>query len=412
MNLEQLTSFVEGSHFQGSEVLKNFRQEELKRLKEEGLHSPVLDSYKFTPVEKFITSLNLSSEQVSSSVAPLTQSESTIRFINGELDHSNLQAPGLKIKKLKDHFEEVKNLFKQSNAFSHLHHSLLENGIILEVEKNKTISPYIKVLHTLTKASVHAPTIIVVAEQNARISLLEETESTNVAYANLTETYLLAKSGAMIEHIQLDHGGVEGVTHGSVIAEIDKDATVRSFFFNTAGKLCRKNLHLNLNAPGAHGESFALFLTQGTEHSDVNTIINHFAPDTTSKQLAKGILDGESKGIFTGKIHIHPKAQRVASSQLNKNLLLSQKAQVHSCPQLEIFADDVKCSHGSTTGQLSNDELFYLKARGIPSDKAQSLLAFGFALEIVQKIDHPDLKKTFGEMIKELLETKFNLKGI
>src|SRR5690606_13346427 len=166
------------------------------------------------------------------------------------------------------------------------------------------------------------------------------------------------------------------------------------------------------NAPGAKGETYALFITNGEEHSDVNTVINHKAADTTSNQISKGILDAASKGVFTGKIHIFPKAQRVASGQLNKNLLLSKKAQVHSQPQLEIFADDVKCSHGSTTGQLSPEEIFYFQARGIPEDKARNLLAFGFGLEVVQKIENNEAREYVSGIVKEGLQKKFSLGGI
>ena len=173
----------------------------------------------------------------------------------------------------------------------------------------------------------------------------------------------------------------------------------------------RKNLTLNLNAPGANGENYSLFLTNGKEHSDIYTEVNHKSSDTFSNQIAKGILDENSKGIFTGKIHIYPKAQRVSSGQLNKNLLLSNKAQVHSQPQLEIFADDVKCSHGSTTGQLSSDEVFYFQTRGIPAEKARTLIALGFGLEIVQKIKNPLAQKFTLSLIREKLAEKFSIGG-
>jgi Fe-S cluster assembly protein SufD len=171
----------------------------------------------------------------------------------------------------------------------------------------------------------------------------------------------------------------------------------------------RRNGKIELTAPGANGESYNLFLTSNNEHSDINTEFVHAAADTTSNQIAKGILAGESKGIFTGKIHILKHAQRVASGQLNKNLLLSRKAQVHSMPQLEIFADDVKCSHGSTTGQLSDEELFYFQARGIPANKAKTLLAFGFALEIVKKITQEETRKRIESIVLNLLHRKFQI---
>ena len=138
-------------------------------------------------------------------------------------------------------------------------------------------------------------------------------------------------------------------------------------------------------------------------------MIHHLAADTTSQQIAKGILNGDSKGIFTGKIHIHPHAQRVVSGQLNKNLILSKKAQAHSMPQLEIFADDVKCSHGSTTGELSDEEIFYFEARGIPKDEAKTILANGFGLEIVHKIENKTLRKKIESVVLDQLNIKFKL---
>ena len=180
---------------------------------------------------------------------------------------------------------------------------------------------------------------------------------------------------------------------------------------NISGKLNRRNLNLELLDSGANVESYNLYLTNGTEHSDINTVIQHRAADTTSNQIAKGILDGDSKGIFTGKIHIYPQAQRVASAQLNKNLLLSNKAQAHSQPQLEIFADDVKCSHGSTTGQLSDDEVFYFMARGIPADKAKTLLAHAFGMEIVLKIKNKLVQSKAESLVMESLKMKFQLGG-
>src|SRR5690606_40741349 len=139
---------------------------------------------------------------------------------------------------------------------------------------------------------------------------------------------------------------------------------------------------------GSHGESYSLFLTEQSEHSDISTVINHISADTTSDQISKGILSDTSKGIFTGKIHIHPEAQRVASAQINRNLLLSPKAQIHSQPRIETFADDATCSHGSTTGQMSDAELLYSQARGIAPERARTILAHAFALEVVTAINY------------------------
>jgi Fe-S cluster assembly protein SufD len=166
---------------------------------------------------------------------------------------------------------------------------------------------------------------------------------------------------------------------------------------------------VNLTETGSHAESFNLYLTGDKEFSDISTVINHQIHDTTSQQLTKGILGGDSKGIFTGKIHILPKAQKVQSGQLTKNLILSKKAQAFSRPQLEIFADDVKCSHGSTTGQMSAEELFYFEARGIPESKAKNMLAFGFGHEIVFKISNSLVKNKIQSIIQNALTSTIHL---
>jgi Fe-S cluster assembly protein SufD len=214
-----------------------------------------------------------------------------------------------------------------------------------------------------------------------------------------------------VEHVQISQGNDSNFSHAETQVTLKKDARYRNVLLHLSGKLNRRNVNIDLWESGAHAESYNLYLTDRTEHSDISTQVQHRAADTTSNQIAKGILDGESKGIFTGKIHIHPKAQRVASGQLNKNLLLSKKAQAHSQPQLEIFADDVKCSHGSTTGQLSPDEVFYFQARGIPADKARTLLAHGFGLEVVMKIQNEIVRSWVELQVLAALKNKFNLGG-
>jgi Fe-S cluster assembly protein SufD len=266
-------------------------------------------------------------------------------------------------------------------------------------------------LTIITKSSVSAPTNLILAHPFSKITIIEETRVVGPSsHAFIPETYIVAHPSSQVEHIALDQENDQGLHHGSIFIDVAKDAIVRTFFFTTSGRMIRKNLSLNLNAPGARGETYSLFLTSKSEHSDIYTVINHKSPDTSSDQMAKGILDGESRGIFTGKIHIHPKAQRVISGQLNKNLLLSKKTQIHSQPQLEIFADDVKCSHGSTTGQLSDDEIFYFQARGIPAEGARNLLALGFGLEIVQKIQDKQAREHVMKIIRDMLVQKFSLR--
>lgn len=412
MNVETLSAIADKKIELTGGSLKDFRETHLNAFKANGFAETILDSYKFTNLESFFSTLAYEPKNAETELPDYKASFPTITFVDGEFSKAEALPDGVTMTKVKDHFQSIKDLFKTSNALSHLHHALMNDGVIIEVSKKAEISTPVRILNIITKSSIAAPTHLVIAHPQSKITVIEETRASNVSHANVTETYLFAHPGSCIEHIQVDRESENGLGHGTVIAEVEQDATVRSFFFNTTGKLNRKNLILNLNASGANGETYSLYLTEGKEHSDINTVIHHRAADTTSDQIAKGILDGESKGVFTGKIHIHPKAQRVASGQLNKNLLLSKKAQVHSQPQLEIFADDVKCSHGSTTGQLSDDEVFYFQARGIPADRARTILAHGFGLEIVQKIQNKAAKDHVSAIIMENLGAKFKIGGL
>lgn len=412
MNVETISAIADKKIELSDGSLKNFRESHLNEFKVNGFRETVLDSYKFTNLETFFQGLSYEPKNTEGSIPVFNAEIPTITFIDGDFISADKLPTGINLSKIKDKFHDIKDLFKTSNALSHLHHSLMNDGVLIEVDKKAEVKTPVRVLNILTKSSISAPTHLIVANQFSKAAFIEETRGLDVSHAIVNETYIHAQPGSHVEHIQIDQESNEGLNHGSVFAEVEQDATVKSFIFHTSGKLNRKNLEMNLNSQGANGESYSLFLTHETEHSDINTVINHKAADTTSNQIAKGILDGESKGIFTGKIHIFPKAQRVASGQLNKNLLLSKKAQVHSQPQLEIFADDVKCSHGSTTGQLSDDEVFYFQARGIPADKARAILAYGFGLEVVQKIENEQARKHIEKVITDNLSHKFKLGGL
>jgi Fe-S cluster assembly protein SufD len=318
---------------------------------------------------------------------------------------------GLKVLTITESFTELSKTLKENNALSHLHHSLLGNGILLEIEKNVKLDKPIRLVNVVTRSGVTAPTFVIKANAFSEASILEENYDQAIAHAAINETYVYVETGAQLEHVQISHCSESALFHSSTQTYVARDGNYRNVLLNISGKLNRRNLNLELFDSGANGESYNLYLTNGTEHSDINTVIQHRAADTTSNQIAKGILDGDSKGIFTGKIHIYPQAQRVASAQLNKNLLLSNKAQAHSQPQLEIFADDVKCSHGSTTGQLSDDEVFYFMARGIPAEKAKTLLAHAFGMEIVLKIKNKIVQTKAESLVMESLKLKFQLGG-
>jgi Fe-S cluster assembly protein SufD len=160
---------------------------------------------------------------------------------------------------------------------------------------------------------------------------------------------------------------------------------------------------VNLAEPGAENQALGLFLVDSKQHADNYTYINHLVPDCTSSQLYKGILDEEATGAFNGKIHVWPDAQHTKAYQKNNNLLLTDTARMHTKPQLEIYADDVKCSHGATVGQLDPDAMFYLRSRGIPFDESRHLLMYAFADEVLKEIRLPALRERITHLVDKRL---------
>ncbi len=409
METETLVKFAEGKLNHSNSELTAFRQKYLDLFKSEGIFQDP-EGYKFTSLKSFNQTLNTSENKLVS--LPQTSSKFiNLTFIDGVLSEGADKIDGLSITSIENALPLVLSTLNTKNPLTNLHHALLSNGAVIEIQKNKKIERPIRILSLSTNEKLQTPTFIIRAGVNSQATILEVIEDKDSAKNHIQETYVEIESGANLEHIQIIANDSQSLAHTSTQVKVKEAANYFNFTLNLSGKLNRRNLELELLGPGSNGESYNLYLTNSDEHSDINTIIHHRVADTTSNQIAKGILDGESKGIFTGRIHILPQAQRVVSGQMNKNLILSKKAQAHSQPQLEIFADDVKCSHGSTTGQLSDEEVFYFETRGIPAKKAKTLLALGFGLEIVLKIKDKIVQKETERMVMTTLKDKFHLTG-
>jgi Fe-S cluster assembly scaffold protein SufB len=250
-----------------------------------------------------------------------------------------------------------------------------ENKLALRISGEVTLS--FNVIRTDAGASIGA--LQFQLDPGAQLTLWQEIHG-GAEGLSATALQFLLKDGAQLNHAfrSVDTGnGVHTVeTH---LAQNAK-ATVVGHVLGTGRT--RLQMGTELAGEGAHATLATLFQLSGSGHGDLHSTFHHSHADTTAKQLAKNLLDHESKAIFTGKVHIAKNAQRVAASQMNRNLLLSKKAWAVGQPQLEIFADDVKCGHGSSTGQVGDNETFYLLSRGIPPHKARALLTRAFVAEV------------------------------
>jgi Fe-S cluster assembly protein SufD len=210
-------------------------------------------------------------------------------------------------------------------------------------------------------------------------------------------------SNAHIRHYKMQDGHKSELGASNTGTDLERDATFTSVLLSLNGDMLRNNLSLNLNASNCEGNMYGLFLLNGKTHVDNHTNVDHKKPRSESNELYKGILTDKSRGVFNGKIFVRQDAQKTNAFQQNNNILLSEEAILNTKPQLEIWADDVKCSHGCTTGQLDEEALFYLRARGIGEKSAKSLLLYAFAGEVLDKITDEVFKKYCEKIVHERL---------
>ena len=201
--------------------------------------------------------------------------------------------------------------------------------------------------------------------------------------------------------MQNQHNNTVQVSNSFVYQE--RDSRVSTNVITLHGGSIRNNLVVSLDGEGCENNSFGLFLADQEQHVDNFTFVNHMKPNCVSNQLYKGILDDKATGAFNGKIHVWKDAQKTIAYQKNNNILLTDDAKMNSKPQLEIYADDVKCSHGATVGQLDQDALFYLRSRGIDEKESRLLLMYAFAHEVVSKITVPALQERTDDLIDKRL---------
>jgi Fe-S cluster assembly protein SufD len=212
----------------------------------------------------------------------------------------------------------------------------------------------------------------------------------------------------------MDHYKLQNINNNSTLVSnvafhLEAEATLESHFVQLNGGLMRNNTSLNFNGPGGNAAIFGIYLLDRKQHADHHVYVDHAYPNCTSNELFKGILDEHARGVFNGHVLVRSGASGTDARQGNKNILLTDTARINSKPFLEIYNDDVKCSHGSTTGQLDAESMFYLRQRGIGEESARMLLMFAFADEVVSKIAIPQLRQRIEDMVKKRLQGELQI---
>jgi Fe-S cluster assembly protein SufD len=285
-----------------------------------------------------------------------------------------------------------KYLFKAAlheQRMTNLNAALALDGFFLYIPKNVQIDKPIQIVNAAygNQSFFINQHNLIVAEPGsfAQIAYCDHTLSATPFFVNqLTEIFVEENATMEFYNTQNSHNDTTQVS--AIYVQQKRSSNFHSNIVTLHGGLIRNELRVKLMEPGAHCDVSGINLTDRKQHVDSHTRIDHLAPHCTSNQLYKGIYDDDATGAFTGRIMVHPGAQKTQAYQSNKNMLLTSRAKVNTRPQLEIYADDVKCSHGATTGQLDPNAMFYMRARGIDKNEARMLMMYAFANEIVSKI--------------------------
>lgn len=290
-------------------------------------------------------------------------------------------------------------------AFTAMNTAFMQDGVVLRVPKGEVIDTPIHILHVTDAnaagAAIH-PRLLVVAEPLAQAMLVEQYVGLGaVSYLVNAVAEIVVGNGARVDHYKVQNESTEAFHVGTAQVTQGRDSIYHSFSFAAGAALSRTNIYTKLAETNSEGRLNGLYLLDGSQHGDHQTFVEHLAESCASRELYCGVLDGQSHGVFNGKVYVDPIAQKTDGKQTNKALLLSPQARVDTKPQLEIFADDVKCTHGATVGRIDEMALFYLKSRGIGGDAARALLTYAFAAEALETIEIDALRLSLERQVFE-----------
>lgn len=347
-------------------------------------------------------------------------------FINGQFQaslSSKESLDGLQLVRFSDASAEQlalieKHLGKiaetERNLFTALNNAQVNNGVLVFVSKNTQLSKPVHIVNISTAQSESATAFnrcLVVLEQHAQATVIEQfissDEEQNVLLNQVTE--MVVGDGAQLTHYRLHKEHESSLHFGGVYVDLNRDSQFNSYQVLLGGQVKRFDILVNHNVGGSHCDMKGVYLPKNDQHVDIHSYIEHKAAHCTTDETYRGIMADSSKAVFNGRIHIHPDAQKTLAELSNKNLLLSDKAQINTKPELEIYADDVKCAHGATVAQLNDEAKFYLRSRGISAVQADIMLSFGFINELLESIPLEALRVSLRPLLAQQFTTDKSL---
>jgi Fe-S cluster assembly protein SufD len=294
------------------------------------------------------------------------------------------------------------------NAFAALNTSMIEDGAVIRIPKGHVATEPVFILFVSTgriAGAVSNPRILIVGHEGSQAKVIEKyvTLGNQPHFTNVV-TEIVLEDNARLEHCKLQDESLNAFHVATIQAHQKRSSHLLTHSISLGGAIARNNVIPVLDAEGCECTMNGLYLGRDTQLVDHHTAIHHAKPNCNSHEFYHGILDGKSQGVFNGKIFVRPDAQKTDAKQTNRNLLLSDEATIHTKPQLEIFADDVKCTHGATVGQLEDEHIFYLRARGIGLDMARRMLVHAFASDIVNRITIDEIREDLDNLFFERFE--------
>ena len=282
------------------------------------------------------------------------------------------------------------------HSFAALNTAFADDGVYLSIAGGTVVEQPLHTVFITTAAldgHVVHPRVLVRAGDNSQATLVERYIALdNALYFTNVVAEIKLGNNASLDYYRVQEEAAKAFHIGGIHVHQGRDSRFSTHGVSLGNAVLRNDIDVQLAASGAHCDLIGLYLAGGRQHVDIHTRIDHLQPHGSSNEFYKGILDGHGRGVFNGKVIVHPDAQKTDARQSNKNLLLSDNAEADTKPQLEIYADDVKCSHGATVGQLDADAVFYLRSRGVDEATARHLLTHAFAGEIIEQVKLPTLR--------------------
>jgi len=290
------------------------------------------------------------------------------------------------------------------NPFVALNTANFDGGAFVHVPANTVVDQPVRIEYQGIEGKTTHPRTLIVVGANSRVQIIERYSGTGRYFTNAV-TEIVVGENATVEHIKLNEESLEAFHVATIQAKQARNSNFKQHNVTLGGLLVRNDIN-SILATGSEGTVNGFYFANGQQHIDNHTAIDHAEAHAASHELYKGILDGHSSAVFNGKILVRKDAQKTDAKQTNKNLVLSENAAINTKPELQILADDVRCTHGATVGQLDNESLFYLQARGINKDDARNLLIYAFARDVIDRIGVEEIRHYLEKALFEVLTHK------